>query len=101
MTFRLVHSKFERNSKRAYVELREDDADGGEMIVAAIFTFRRTSILTKRALEQEIATKARHLMRRASVGLDIEGGPRPKKRARVGTALHASAKGVAANSYKP
>jgi hypothetical protein len=37
MAFRLVHSKFERNSKRAYVELREDDADGGERIVAAIY----------------------------------------------------------------
>ena len=72
MTFRLVHAHFERNSKRAYVELRENDDDGGEMIVAAIFSFRRTSILTKRALEQEIATKARHLMRRASIGLDIE-----------------------------
>ena len=99
MTFRLVHAKFERNSKRAYVELRKDDADGGEMIVAAIFTFRRTSILTKRALEQEIMTKARHLMRRASVGLDMEK-IRPKKRARVGTTDHASAKGVAANAHK-
>ena len=79
MTFRLVHAKFERNSKRAYVELREDDADGGEMIVAAIFTFRRTSILTKRALEQEITTKARHLMRRASVGLDLEKTPSNRK----------------------
>ena len=51
MTFRLVHAKFERNSKRAYVELRKDDADGGEMIVAVIFTFRRTSILTSAPLK--------------------------------------------------
>ena len=79
MTFRLIHAHFERNSKRAYVELREDDADGGEMIVAAIFSFRRTSILTKRALEQEIETKARHLMRRASVGLDVEKTSNKKK----------------------
>ena len=69
MTFRLVHAQYERNSRRAYVELRKDDADGGEVIVTAIFTYRRTSI-TKRALEQELATKARHLMKRASVGLD-------------------------------
>ena len=88
MTFRLIHAHFERNSKRAYVELREDDEDGGEMIVAAIFSFRRTTILTKRALEQEIATKARHLMRRASVGLDIET-TRSKKKVRPGHATTA------------
>ena len=57
-------------SPLSYVELRDDDADGGELIVAAIFTYRRTSIITKRALEQELATKARHLMKRAAVGLD-------------------------------
>ena len=54
----------------AYVELRDEDADGGEVIVTAIFSYRRTSIITKRALEQDLATKARHLMRQASVGLD-------------------------------
>ena len=70
MTFRLVHAEYDRRSKRAYVELREEDADGGEVIVTAIFSYRRTSIITKRALEQELSTKARHLMRRASVGLD-------------------------------
>ena len=52
------------------MELREDDADGGEVIVTAIFTYRRTSIITKRALEQDLATKARYLMKRAAVGLD-------------------------------
>ena len=70
MAFRLVHAQYERNSQRAYVELREQDADGGELIVTAIFTYRRTSIITKRALEQDLATKARHMMKRASVGLD-------------------------------
>ena len=70
MAFRLVHAQYERNSQRAYVELREQDADGGELIVTAIFTYRRTSIITKRALEQDLATKARHIMKRASVGLD-------------------------------
>ena len=49
MTFRLVRAHFERSSKRAYVELRENDDDGGEMIVAAISSFRRTTILTKRS----------------------------------------------------
>ena len=42
----------------------------GEVIVTAIFSYRRSSIITKRALEQELSTKARHLMRRASVGLE-------------------------------
>ena len=55
------------------------------MIVAAIFSFRRTTILTKRALEQEIATKARHLMRRASIGLDLEKA-RSKRKVQPGSA---------------
>ena len=70
MTFRLVHANYDKKTRRAYIELREDDADGDEMIVAAIFSYRRSSITTKRALEHDLATKARHLMRRASVGLD-------------------------------
>ena len=40
------------------------------MIATAIFSYRRSSIITKRALEQELVTKARHIMRRASVGLN-------------------------------
>ena len=70
MAFRLVHAQYDRKSRRAYVELRDDDADGGEVIVTAIFSYRRSSIVTKRALEQDLATKARHLMKRASLGLD-------------------------------
>ena len=69
MTLRLIHAQYDRKTSRAYVELREADADGGEVIVTAIFSYRRTSVITKRALERELATKARHLMRRASVGL--------------------------------
>jgi hypothetical protein len=70
MAFRLVHAQYDRESRRAYVELREDDADGGEVIVVAIFSYRRSSIVTQRALEQDLATKARHLMKRASRGFD-------------------------------
>ena len=51
------------------MELRDDDADGGEVMVTAIFPIDAPAI-TKRALEQDLATKARHLMKRASVGLD-------------------------------
>ena len=70
MSFRLVHANYDKKRRRAYVELRQDDADGDEMIVAAIFSYRRTSIITKTALEQDLATKARHLMKRAAIGLD-------------------------------
>jgi hypothetical protein len=70
MAFRLVHARYDHKSFRAYVELRDKDADGGEMIVIAIFTYPRTSIVSKRSLEQELATKARHLMRKASIGLN-------------------------------
>ena len=53
MTFRLVHAHFERNSKRAYVELRENDEDGGEMIVAAIFSFRLAPPSSQSALSNK------------------------------------------------
>ena len=70
MSFRLIHANYDKKTRRAYVELRKDDPDGDEMIIAAIFSYRRTSIITKRALEQDLATKARHLMKSAAVGLD-------------------------------
>ena len=71
MTFRLIHTNYDKKTRRAYVELRQDDPDGDEMIIAAIFSYRRTSIITKRALEQDLTTKARHLMCKASVVLDV------------------------------
>jgi hypothetical protein len=70
MAFRLVHAHYDRKTRRAYVELRDDDADGGEAIAVAIFSYRHSSIRSKRALQQDLATKARYLMRRASVALD-------------------------------
>ena len=44
------------------------------MIITAIFSYRRNGIITERALEQDLATKARHMMRRAAVGLDRPEG---------------------------
>ena len=70
MSFRIIHANYDKKTRRAYVELRRPDADGDEMIVTAIFSYRRTSIITKKALEYDLATKARHLMKRAAVGLD-------------------------------
>jgi hypothetical protein len=63
----VVTSPAARKTLRAYVELTDKDADGGEMIVAAIFSYRHSGIRSKRALEQDLA-KARHRMRRTSVG---------------------------------
>ena len=72
MTFRLVHANYDKETRRAYVELRDEDPDGDEMIVATIFSYRQSSIITKHALEQELATKARHLMRK-----DVNEDTRP------------------------
>jgi hypothetical protein len=69
MAFRLVNAQYDRE-KRAYVELREPDDDGGEVIVVVMFSYRSKATYSKRELEQELARKARHMLRRASVGVD-------------------------------
>ena len=65
MTFRLIHARCDRKTKRAYVEFR-DETIGGDVILVAIFPFRRTTILTKGVLEQELAMKARRYIGKAS-----------------------------------
>lgn len=50
--------------------MREPDDDGGEVIMTALFSYRTKVIYSKRELEQDLARKARHMFRRASVGLD-------------------------------
>jgi hypothetical protein len=42
MAFKLVHAKYDRESERAYVELRDGDDDGGEILAVTIFSFRTT-----------------------------------------------------------
>ena len=37
MAFKLVHALYDPKTQRAYVELREPDDDGGEMLASAIF----------------------------------------------------------------
>jgi uncharacterized protein YuzE len=71
MAFRLVHAKYDPDTNRAYVELRDAD-DGGEAIATAIFSFRTTSNLTKRRIEQEVLRKARDIFKRA--GDTLSGG---------------------------
>ena len=61
---------YDRNSQRAYVELRVTDEDGGEMFATAIFSFRTCVVgLADRQIKQEIVRKARHLLKRAATAI--------------------------------
>jgi hypothetical protein len=64
MAFKLV--KYDRESERAYVELRDEDDDGGEILAVTIFSFRTTARLSKQQIEQDIVRKARHILKRAA-----------------------------------
>jgi hypothetical protein len=66
LAFRLVHTRYDRQTGRAYVELRDADDGGGEMFATAIFFLRTVTPLTHRQVEQEILRKARHLLRSAA-----------------------------------
>ena len=70
MAFRLVHARYDRETERAYVELRDADDDGGEMLATAIFSFRTTARLSKTQIEQDFVRKARHIFRRAAQTLE-------------------------------
>ena len=64
VAFRLVHAQYDRETQRAYVELRDTDDDGGEILTVAVFSFRTTARLPRRQIEEEIVRKARHLFKR-------------------------------------
>jgi len=66
MVFKLVHAKYDRETERAYVELRDEDDDGGDVLVVAISSYRTTARLPKAQIEQDIVRKARHMMKRAA-----------------------------------
>lgn len=70
MAFKLAQAKYDAHTQRAYVELRDEDEDGGEIVALAIFSFRSTESLTKRRIEQEIVRKARHVLRKAGLAAD-------------------------------
>ena len=61
----LFTPKYDRDTERAYVELRDEDDDGGEILAVAVFSFRTTTRLSKQQIEQDIVRKARHLLKRA------------------------------------
>ena len=67
MEFTLVRSEYDRKTKRAYIELRTCDADGGDAIATAIFSFATIANLSKEKLEEDIARKARHILKRAAL----------------------------------
>lgn len=69
MTFRLVQTQYDRHAERGYVELRDEDEDGGEMIVVALFSFRTTASLSKQQMEEDLVRKARHMLKRAATQL--------------------------------
>ena len=60
MAFRLVHVRYDEETKRAYVELRDADNNGGEMLATAVFSFRTRARLSKREIEQDVIRKAKY-----------------------------------------
>jgi len=70
VAFRLVQAQYDRETQRAYVELRDIDDDGGEILTVAVFSYHTTSRLPRKRIEEEIERKARHLFKKAALGLD-------------------------------
>jgi hypothetical protein len=63
MTFRLNQAQYDNHSKRAYVEFRRSDSDGGDQLVVAVFTFCTKERLSKQRIKEEVVRKARHLLK--------------------------------------
>jgi len=57
MHFRLVRTEYDRETARAYIELRTADADGGDAIATAIFSFRTNVGLSLTAARRRHLTK--------------------------------------------
>ena len=53
-------------TERGYVEFRADDDDGGEIVIAAILSFRSKSKLSKQEIRREIVRKACYALKRAA-----------------------------------
>jgi hypothetical protein len=66
MTFRLHQAQYDSYSKRAYVEFRRTDGDGGDQLVVAVFTFRTKERLTKQRIKEEVVRTARHVLKGAA-----------------------------------
>jgi len=93
MAFKLLHARYDGKSKRAYVELRDADDDGGEMVAVAVFSFRTTARLSKREVEQDVIRKAKYLFNRAAIGMGDASEAKPNdnhRESRKGGADHRS-----------
>ena len=66
MSFRLHQAQYDDHSKRAYVEFRRTDGDGGDQLVVAVFTFRTNERLSKQRTKEEVVRKARHVLKGAA-----------------------------------
>jgi len=69
MIFRLHQAQYDNRSKRAYVEFRRTDGDGGDQLVVAVFTFRTKERLSKLRIREEVVRKARHVLKGALLAL--------------------------------
>ena len=61
--FRLHQAQYDNRSKRAYVEFRRSDNDGGDQLVVAVFTFRTKERLSKQRIREEVVRKARYVLK--------------------------------------
>lgn len=73
MPFRRAQTRFDRKTGRAYVELRSKNADGGETLAVAIFSFRITGRQSNRQIEQDLRRKARQAFTGAANALAATG----------------------------
>ena len=63
MSFRLHQAQYDHHDKRAYVEFRRGDDDGGEQFVVAVFTYCTKEWLSKQLIKEEVVRKARHVLK--------------------------------------
>jgi hypothetical protein len=61
--------KYDPRTTRACVGLRDQDDDGSDVTVVAIFSFQTTQSRTKHRIEQEVLKKALSFFRKAGVTL--------------------------------
>ena len=66
MSFVLLHAEYDPCTERAYVEFRAPDADGGEAITTAIFSYKTAERLSKHRVQEDVVRKARHLLKKAA-----------------------------------
>jgi hypothetical protein len=69
MAFRLVDASFDAQAQRAYVELRDTDEDGEEIVATVTFSFRTFMPLPIRHIQKEIVRKAGRVLLKAAKGL--------------------------------